>query len=105
MYYKYPLSATNGDITLHDREDVAIADAITSALLTQNGERILRPDYGLPDSYFQALSPTLTKTINEALETGLEGFDVAYNLETSITEDGAVNAHITYDNRSVSIIL
>lgn len=105
MYFKYPITVTNGDITLHTDVDTAISDAITSSLLTQTGERVLRPDYGLPDLYFQSITPNVTSTMQSTIQAGLEGFDVAYALETEVNDDGSIKAIVTYDNRTVETIL
>lgn len=103
MYYKYPVEALNGDILTHADDSQAIADALKSALLTETGERVLRPEYGLPSLHFEALNPKVTSTINTAIETGLKGFDMVYTLTTSVADDGYLLANIGYENRNITI--
>lgn len=107
MYLKYPIDVNNGDIALTDDYDTYIQDAIRHCLLTVQEERVLRPEYGLPDVLFSATTlQELNALIIETLQVGLEGYNVLLNTSCDFSEDGLLAVQVYYaENKKVEVLL
>jgi hypothetical protein len=105
MYYTYPMMTVAGDIGLHDDEPTAVLQAFFHALNTVYEERVLRPEYGMPDLLFRGMGLTEVRTIlTRVISEGLKDFDVRYSLEFELAE-GGVSVTITYGVNEVNIVV
>jgi hypothetical protein len=105
MYYTYPMVTVSGDIGLHDDEPKAVLQAFFHALNTVYEERVLRPEYGMPDLLFRGMGLTEVRTIlTRVIAEGLKDFDVRYSLEFELAE-GGVSVTIVYGVNEVSVVV
>jgi hypothetical protein len=95
----------DGDIGLHNDEPTAILHAFYHALNTVYEERVLRPEYGMPDILFLGMGLTEVRMVlTRVIREGLAGFDVLYFLDFELAE-GGVSVTIKYDVNEVQVLV
>jgi hypothetical protein len=105
MYYTYPIAVVAGDIKLHDDGPTAVLQAFFHALNTAYEERVLRPEYGMPDILFRGMGLTEVRAIiTRVVSEGLKDFDVRYTLEFELAE-GGVGVSIIYGVNEVNVLV
>lgn len=101
MYYSYPVAVDDGDIMLIKDDATAIKQAFYHVLNTVREERIMRPEYGMPDILFQGVSLSSVRSlVAEVVQIGLESYGVVYSLDFEL-RDGSLDVIITYDENRV----
>jgi phage baseplate assembly protein W len=105
MFYTYPMEVVAGDIRLHDDEPTSVLQAFFHALNTVYEERVMRPEYGMPDLLFRGMGLTEVRTIlTRVISEGLKDFDVRYSLEFELAE-GGVSVTIIYGVNEVKVVV
>jgi phage baseplate assembly protein W len=79
--------------------DVLTEQAIITVLRTRQGERVMMPDFGLPDLVFAVAGPAfaarLAFHIEEQVRAYVPGVEIL-ETTTSIGADGEINTHIQW---------
>lgn len=96
---KYPIEAINGTLVLTRDEDEAIAGALKSALLTDKGERVLRPTYGTDSQIFETISDlgNLVNGIEVDVDLSCTDYqELATQYQAYALDDGQIGVNILY---------
>lgn len=98
---RYPLRVVNGTLIGSGDEDRLYKDAVMSAIQTHQGERVLRPPYGVGLEPFSRTS--VTGDLENQLRVDLNACMVDYEdrsiaLQTSIREGGVDIELLYWDN-------
>ncbi len=95
----YPFAVTkDGDLMTTASRVEQCRQAILSVLKTQTGERVYRPEYGMPDSLFTTSKVAGTLAlVRSALDVGLEEYpDCTYQLQGYVDDAGRVITIVNY---------
>lgn len=93
----YPLQISNGGLSLSTDEQL-VEERIISVLETRPFERIMRADYGLPDSTFETIQPAAidAKISNSIVEQVGNIQDLSVKGIWTQGEEGIYSVTITY---------
>lgn len=94
----YPLEAVNGSLRMATDYPDKVAQAILSAVLTYQEERIWRPGYGIATRPFDSLQvPEILAEVRKAIALGLEGYSgVTFRISGAPQDGGELALRITY---------
>ncbi len=95
----YPLSLNGGNLAIDSEYPKLVRNAIFSGLLTQEEERVMRPEYGLEPPEFKTVTDVVAnlQAIKSKLAIALEGYpDVDFELRGAINEDGRMDVIVIY---------
>lgn len=96
---KYPIGASNGGLVLTVNEGEAVVGALKSALLTNKGERIIRPQYGSVDNLFELISngSSYVVGLEHDVDASVTDYpDLATQAIGSIGDDGQAKINLLY---------
>ena len=113
MILTYPLTVDDfGRLSVVTDYPTKVKQAIVSALLTEEDERVYRPEYGRDVQAFDTSGDVvaLLARLRDTLALGLEGYpDVTFELSGSLGDTGALEVEVYYQcpdaDGSISLVL
>lgn len=96
--FKYPPQAANGKLVISNN---ATAEAISQAVQTRYGERVLRNKYGNDLDEFMVFTDlsTILQNLQEAIVDSTQEYrPISLALTGSIGDNGVISVNIEYDD-------
>lgn len=94
---QYPLTVTNGKLVTTSSYPEIVRQAIISAIMTKQEERILVPEYGTTELVFTTYLPQTLLDINQAIKDGIQDLpNVLFDTYGYIADSGVLVLTVSY---------